>query len=108
MQSIVIVTGPKTRLAEALLQAPGLDRRPVFLLARQNDDAQWLAARYSGHTVLLVSHSPEIVEELCDRAILLEQGQIRVEGLPKRICEEYSDVTSRRASMDLEPVNAAG
>jgi ABC-2 type transport system ATP-binding protein len=62
----------------------------------------------AGHTVLLVSHDPVIIEEFCDRAILLEQGRIRVEGSPGKVRAAYLDVTSHRPTPQLEPVHAAG
>jgi ABC-2 type transport system ATP-binding protein len=49
----------------------------------------------AGHTVLLVSHNPFIIEEFCDGAVLLEAGRIQVEGLPRRVCEAYLDVTAQ-------------
>lgn len=57
----------------------------------------------AGHTVLLVSHSPGIIREFCDRAILLEQGRIRVHGSPGDVCDAYLDVTSHRAEPETAP-----
>jgi ABC-2 type transport system ATP-binding protein len=62
----------------------------------------------AGHTVLLVSHSPSLIEEFCDRAILLEGGRIRTEGSPARVAAAYLDVTSHRVAAELEPTTAAG
>jgi len=62
----------------------------------------------AGHTVLLVSHSPLIVQELCDRAILLERGHIRLEGSPERVCDAYLDVTSHPLLPEAEPASVAG
>ena len=45
--------------------------------------------RDSGATVLFVSHSAGAVVELCDRAILLDQGEVIAEGAPKRIISQY-------------------
>jgi len=58
----------------------------------------------AGHTVLLVSHDPKLITELCDRVILLEQGRVHVEGAPGPVCEAYLDVTAHRASP--EPMSA--
>jgi len=38
--------------------------------------------RQAGKTILLVTHSMKDVEELCDRAILIEHGSILVDGRP--------------------------
>jgi ABC-type polysaccharide/polyol phosphate transport system ATPase subunit len=64
--------------------------------------------RKAGHTVVLVSHNPAIVEEMCDRAILLENGRIQFEGRSKIACEAYRDVTSHRASGDRPHPVAVG
>lgn len=42
-----------------------------------------------GTTVLIVSHSIEQIERLCDRVIWLEKGKIRDMGETKQICEVY-------------------
>jgi ABC-type polysaccharide/polyol phosphate transport system ATPase subunit len=42
-----------------------------------------------GVTTVYVSHSMEAVKKTCDRAIWLEQGEIRAEGEAGRIVEEY-------------------
>ncbi|MGH9386301.1 MAG: ABC transporter ATP-binding protein [Vicinamibacterales bacterium] len=34
----------------------------------------------SGHTLLLVSHEPHIIETFCDRAVLLEAGRVLMDG----------------------------
>jgi len=64
--------------------------------------------RAAGHTVLLVSHSPLIIREFCDRVILLEQGRIAIEGDPGPVCEAYIDVTSHRPIPETEPAAVAG
>jgi ABC-type polysaccharide/polyol phosphate transport system ATPase subunit len=43
----------------------------------------------AGHTVILVSHSPLTVESFCTRAVLLDQGRIRVEGSGSTVAESY-------------------
>ena len=40
-------------------------------------------------SILFVSHDLGSVTALCDRAIWLDQGQVRVEGIPVRVCEQY-------------------
>lgn len=42
-----------------------------------------------GTTVLFVSHSLAQIENLCDRAIWLEHGQVVKTGPAKEVCEEY-------------------
>ena len=45
--------------------------------------------RDAGCTVLFVSHSAGIVVELCDRAILLDRGEVLADGLPKAVISRY-------------------
>ena len=48
-----------------------------------------------GRTVLLVTHSLNLVERFCDEALWLDHGQKRGEGDPKRIIDAYvSDVAT--------------
>ncbi len=42
-----------------------------------------------GATVLFVSHSAQSVVQLCDRAILLDRGELILEGSPKTVVEQY-------------------
>lgn len=41
-------------------------------------------------SILFVSHDLGAVMNLCDRAIWLDRGQLRSQGSPRRICEEYT------------------
>ena len=43
----------------------------------------------SGATVLFVTHSYPLIYELCDRGLLLHQGELISDGLPKRVGYEY-------------------
>src|SRR5207248_337444 len=45
--------------------------------------------RALGHTVLIVSHDPRIIETFCDRALLLEGGRIVVECRSREVAERY-------------------
>ncbi|WP_333677089.1 ABC transporter ATP-binding protein [Dyella sp.] len=47
------------------------------------------ALRDSGVTVLFVSHSAGIVTELCNRAILLDRGEIIALGPPREVVAKY-------------------
>jgi ABC-type polysaccharide/polyol phosphate transport system ATPase subunit len=46
--------------------------------------------RQAGHTVLLVSHSPDDIERFCDRAILLDGGKVVLEGSGGEIARAYA------------------
>lgn len=45
--------------------------------------------RDAGATILFVSHSSSAVIELCDRAVLLDQGEMLAEGTPKAVVARY-------------------
>jgi len=47
------------------------------------------AMRKAGVTVLFVSHAAGAVIELCDRAILLDRGELLVQGAPKFVISRY-------------------
>ena len=49
---------------------------------------EFLAA---GKTLLLVSHSLTLIEEVCDRALWLESGTLRESGLPRRVVDAYRE-----------------
>ena len=45
-----------------------------------------------GKTMVFVSHSKEAVEFLCDRAIWLKDGEVKMDGKTKEVLEEYTKV----------------
>ncbi|WP_458071345.1 ABC transporter ATP-binding protein [Rhodanobacter sp. BL-MT-08] len=45
--------------------------------------------REDGCTVLFVSHAASTVVELCDRAILIDHGDLLADGLPKAVISRY-------------------
>ncbi|CDZ76234.1 Teichoic acids export ATP-binding protein TagH [Legionella massiliensis] len=45
--------------------------------------------RASGATILFVSHSGAQIIELCDRAILIDQGKMIIDGFPKQVVGYY-------------------
>ncbi len=47
------------------------------------------AIRDAGATVLFVSHSAGTVIELCDRAVLLDRGELLAQGAPKFVISRY-------------------
>lgn len=49
----------------------------------------------TGVTVLLVSHSTEQVLSICDRAILLDHGQLIATGKAEKICAMYEEMIAK-------------
>jgi ABC-type polysaccharide/polyol phosphate transport system ATPase subunit len=48
-----------------------------------------LEFRRKGKTIVFVSHDLHTIERICDRAILLEEGELRAQGEPREVIEEY-------------------
>jgi ABC-2 type transport system ATP-binding protein len=46
--------------------------------------------RQEGRTVILVSHSPESLEQFCDRVLVLEKGRVVAIDRPDRALDVYS------------------
>jgi lipopolysaccharide transport system ATP-binding protein len=66
---------------EALAVGDEIFQRKCFSRIRQ--------MRKSGITILFVSHSAPTVVELCDKAILLDQGELLLAGSPKFVVSKY-------------------
>ena len=63
-------------------------------------EARYRELHAAGHAVVLVSHDPVVICGLCSRALLLENGVIRMEGAPAQVCEAYDrlpPITPRRS-----------
>ena len=55
--------------------------------------------RDAGATVLFVSHAPSTVLELCNRAILLDRGELLAMGSPKHVISRYQKMLYAPANM---------
>ena len=60
-----------------------------------------------GRTVLLVTHSMEQVERFCDRAMLLERGEILAVDEPPLIARQYNELNFERAVKELGAATSA-
>lgn len=52
----------------------------------------YFASLHGNQTVILVTHSMENVIKYCDRAILIEQGKIALDGDPKKVAKAYENL----------------
>ena len=50
--------------------------------------------RDNNQTVILVTHSMDNVKKFCDRAILIDDGKILMQGNPKKIADKYLEILS--------------
>ena len=55
-----------------------------------------------GVTVLIVSHNNDQIERLCNRAIWIEKGRVRMIGDAHEVCEAYRLLGGRTGSQDSE------
>lgn len=46
----------------------------------------------AGRSVIFVSHFPDEVEKICEKAILLEQGKLIYQGSSSAVCQEYKNL----------------
>ena len=58
-------------------------------------------ARHSGRTMLFVSHNMNAILQLCERAILLHQGQVVMDGLPDEVMKSYVAEPETGSIVDL-------
>jgi ABC-type polysaccharide/polyol phosphate transport system ATPase subunit len=65
-----------------------------------------------GHTVIIVSHTPDIVEGFCDRAILIEKGRVHRSGSGREVADAYLNMlgfdTTTRATVNSGQVHQSG
>ena len=48
-----------------------------------------MAMKAEGRTLMFVSHAAETVRDLCERAIWLQQGEVRMDGLAIDVLDAY-------------------
>ena len=59
--------------------------------------------REQGKTLLFVSHDANAVKSLCDRAILLNDGELLFDDIPDRVIKFYSNLLAKKDGEELEP-----
>lgn len=59
------------------------------LFFRKKSEARIMAMMHSGCTVLIVSHSPGVIQNNCSRALFLDHGRLMADGAPKIVCAAY-------------------
>lgn len=79
--SIATIVDPEILIVDEILSVGDI----AF---QQKSEAKMLSMIEGGTTVLYVSHSLESIQNLCDRVIWLEHGQIQEIG-GKQVCNNY-------------------
>lgn len=80
--SVAINTDPKLLLIDEILSVGD------EAFQKKSKDAL-LHLIKGGVTTILASHQMSAVEEICNRAIWLDAGEVRAEGEPEKVVEEY-------------------
>lgn len=58
--------------------------------------------REEGTTLLIVSHDKAAIQSICDRAILLNEGNIAIEGSPEAVMDYYNALLAERDSESVQ------
>ncbi len=84
--SIATITNPDVLIADEILSVGD------FLFQQKCEERmkQMMAA---GTTVILVSHSIDQIERLCNRVTWIEKGKVRMSASAKEVCEMYKKST---------------
>ena len=77
-------------LDEVLAVGDELFKRKCFAKMRE--------VLYSGKTVIYVSHNSQSIIDICDRAILLHNGELVMDADPKRVISAYKKILSLKNS----------
>ena len=56
---------------------------------RERCEEKYRQLRASGHTVIMVSHDPRIISEFCDRAVLIDDGHVVMNGEASEVANGY-------------------
>ena len=57
--------------------------------------------RIRGVTIVVVSHSMDLVQDFCERALLLSGGHLLADGAPKTVIPQYLEMVGHLPEMAL-------
>lgn len=75
-----------------------------FMFQQKCEDRITELIEKHGVTVLIVSHSNDQVERLCNKAIWIEKGHPRIMGDAKQVCNAYRVLGGRTGSAESESI----
>lgn len=55
---------------------------------------------HGGSTVLIVSHSPGVINKNCTKAVWIERGTLRMVGKPEEVCAAYENMHAEKKKTD--------
>lgn len=83
--AIATVTQPDVLIADEILSVGDF-------LFQQKCEQRMKDLMAGGTTVLLVSHSIEQIERLCNRVVWLDKGKIKMQGDTETVCDAYKSL----------------
>jgi len=69
--------------------------------AQQKCRKKIIELKESGKTIILVSHDMSVINRLCDRVILFDQGKIVNQGLPQSVIAYYLDTAGEKSGIGI-------
>jgi lipopolysaccharide transport system ATP-binding protein len=63
--------------------------------------------RQQGVTIVFVSHNLGQVQEMCNRAVWLENGHVEAEGTPEQVIHEYASQLTRSSTQALQKAQSS-
>ena len=64
---------------------------------RERCEDRYRQLRSLGHTLIMVSHDPRIISTFCDRALLLDEGRIAMDGRASEVAARYVSTLTHAA-----------
>ena len=86
--SVAMVKQPEILLVDEVLAVGDLNFQKKCL-------ATFAEYKNSGTTILVVTHNPAIVQQICNRAIWIEKGEIASDGDPNSVIDKYISFMSK-------------
>lgn len=71
------------------------------VLFRAKCFAKFQEFKEKGITIIFVTHSLELVTTHCDQALLLDQGNLVSQGMPKTVVDDYNRVITSKSGVDF-------
>ncbi len=89
--SIATITKPDILIADEILSVGDF-------MFQEKCEKRMAELMSGGTTVILVSHSIEQIERMCDRVTWLEKGRVRMTGDTKTVCDAYKALDQEAAT----------
>lgn len=75
-----------------------------FMFQRKCEDRITKLIKEHGVTVLIVSHNNDQIERLCNKAVWIEKGHLRMAGTAKEVCQTYRVLGGHVGSKESEQI----